>query len=68
LEGIFDKKANAPGLAGHGETRLLTWHVKGNLFLTGHPIDARRLGKFRRAGQSQISTGVPGCPGYPENY
>lgn len=36
LQGIYDKTANAPGLAGkHGEFRML-WHVKGNLFLTGY--------------------------------
>ena len=36
LQGIYDKTANAPGLAGrHGELRML-WHVKGNLFLTGY--------------------------------
>jgi hypothetical protein len=34
LQGIYDKTANAPGLAGK---RAVTWHVQGNLFLTGHP-------------------------------
>ena len=37
LEGIYDKSANAPGLAGHDTGRAFTWHVKGNLFLTGYP-------------------------------
>jgi hypothetical protein len=36
LQGIYDKAANASGLAGaHGEVRTM-WHVKGNLFLTGY--------------------------------
>ncbi len=34
LKGIYDENANAPGLAGK---RAVTWHIKGNLFLTGHP-------------------------------
>jgi len=33
LEGIYDKNAFAPGLAGKG--RPASWGVKGNLFLTG---------------------------------
>jgi hypothetical protein len=36
LQGIYDKTANAPGLAGPGNGRPVTWHVKGNLFLTGY--------------------------------
>ena len=36
LQGIYDKTANAPGLAGPGNGRSVTWHVKGNLFLTGN--------------------------------
>jgi hypothetical protein len=36
LEEIYDMSANAPGMAGHGKTlRPFSWHVKGNLFLTG---------------------------------
>lgn len=35
LQGIFDKTANAPGLAGKHSKMTYTWHVKGNLFLTG---------------------------------
>lgn len=36
LRGIYDRDANAPGKAGSGETyRDFTWHVKGNLFLSG---------------------------------
>jgi len=39
LEGIYDKSANAPGLArlgGPAKGSDFTWHVKGNLFLTGN--------------------------------
>ena len=37
LEGIYDKNANAPGLMGSsGKGTAATWHVKGNLFLTGN--------------------------------
>src|ERR1700760_124274 len=35
LEGIYDKNANAPGLArlgGPAKGSAFTWHVKGNLF------------------------------------
>jgi len=38
LEGIFDKSANVAGLAPLGAPppgKPFTWHVKGNLFLTG---------------------------------
>jgi hypothetical protein len=36
LQGIYDKDANAPGLMGpSGKGTASTWHVKGNLFLTG---------------------------------
>ncbi len=39
LKGIYDKEANAPGLArlgGPAKGSDFTWHVKGNLFLTGN--------------------------------
>ncbi len=39
LKGIYDKSANAPGLArlgGPAKGSDFTWHVKGNLFLTGN--------------------------------
>jgi hypothetical protein len=36
LQGIFDRTAEAPGRAGSGNGRPVTWHVKGNLFLTGN--------------------------------
>ena len=36
LQGIYDGSAIAPGLAGpRKKLRTVTWHVKGNLFLTG---------------------------------
>ena len=36
LQAIHDSSANAPGLAGsRKKLRDVTWHVKGNLFLTG---------------------------------
>ena len=39
LQGIYDKSANAPGLArlgGPAKGSDFTWHVKGNIFLTGN--------------------------------
>jgi len=37
LEGIYDKDAKAPGLMGpSGKETASTWHVKGDLFLTGN--------------------------------
>lgn len=37
LQPIYDKTANAPGLSGpQKKPRTDTWHVKGNLFLTGN--------------------------------
>ena len=39
LEGIYDKNANTPGLArlgGPAKGSDFTWHVKGNLLLTGN--------------------------------
>lgn len=35
LEGIFDATAKAPGRAGKRNERPFTFHVKGNLFLSG---------------------------------
>jgi len=43
LEGIYDKNANAPGRAGPGTGRPFTFHVKGNLFLTGNQWSSSRL-------------------------
>ena len=39
LEAIYDKTANAPGLArlgGPAKGSAFTWHVKGDIFLTGN--------------------------------
>jgi hypothetical protein len=36
LQGVYDKTANAPGLAGPHDNDATMWHVKGNLFLTGY--------------------------------
>jgi len=47
LQGIYDKTLEASGLAGPPKnTEAFTWHVKGNLFLTGdqwsgHPMTGR---------------------------
>jgi hypothetical protein len=44
LEGIYDKGTNAPGLMGpSGKGTASTWHVKGNLFLTGDQWSSNRL-------------------------
>jgi Protein of unknown function (DUF1566) len=42
LQGIYDKDANARGLAGPGKESPDTWHVKGNLFLTGNEWSSER--------------------------
>jgi hypothetical protein len=48
LEGIYDKSANAPGLMGpSGKGAASTWHVKGNLFLTGNQWSSSRLADDR---------------------
>lgn len=36
LQPIYDRTANAPGLAGRHDDEPNIWHVKGNLFLTGY--------------------------------
>jgi hypothetical protein len=41
LGAIFDRKADAPGLAGL-DKEPSTWHVKGNLFLTGDEWSSER--------------------------
>jgi hypothetical protein len=44
LEGIYDPEANAPGQAGPRKNlRDFTFHVKGNLFLTGNQWSSSRL-------------------------
>jgi hypothetical protein len=40
LDGIYDKDADAPGRDGQGAS---TWHIKGNLFLTGNQWSSTRL-------------------------
>jgi hypothetical protein len=50
LEGIFDKNAKAPGLArlgGPAKGSDFTWHVKGNLFLTGDEWSSERANDDR---------------------
>jgi hypothetical protein len=36
LQGIYDAKANAPGMAGMHSDEPVNWHVKGDLFLTAY--------------------------------
>jgi hypothetical protein len=36
LQGIFDKSANSPGLAGPHDRDPVMWHVRGHIFLTGY--------------------------------
>ncbi|WP_353068242.1 DUF1566 domain-containing protein [Tunturibacter empetritectus] len=46
LQPIFDRSAEAPGRAGDGKggnPRNVTWHVKGNLFLTGNEWSSGRI-------------------------
>ena len=44
LQGVYDSTANAPGLAGPPKKqRTFTFHVKGNLFLTGDQWSSSRL-------------------------
>src|SRR3984957_324789 len=50
LEQIYDSSANAPGRDCQGAS---TWHVKGNLFLTGNQWSSTRL---------------VGYGGYPSGY
>jgi|ERR1700722_11647831 hypothetical protein len=45
LEGIYDKNVSAPGLArlgGPAKGSDFTWHVRGNLFLTGDAWSSER--------------------------
>jgi hypothetical protein len=46
LGAIFDRKADAPGLAGL-DKEPSTWHVKGNLFLTGDEWSSERINDDR---------------------
>lgn len=53
LQAIYDRTANAPGLAGkHGEVQT-TWHIRGNLFLTAYQWS---------------STDIPDDRGRPSGY
>ena len=42
LQPVYDSTANAPGLAGRHDDEPTTWHVKGNLFLTGYEWSSNR--------------------------
>ncbi len=42
LQRIYDSTANAPGLTGRHDDEPTTWHVKGNLFLTGNQWSSER--------------------------
>jgi hypothetical protein len=35
LQGIYEKTVNTPGKAGYRRLQKYTWHIKGNIFLTG---------------------------------
>lgn len=43
LRTIYDRNANAAGLAGRGKDSSFTYHVKGNLFLTGDEWSSERI-------------------------
>jgi len=44
LQGIYDKAVEAPGQAGPSKSPYaFTWHVKGNLFLTGDEWSGRQV-------------------------
>ena len=47
LRTIYDRNANTPGLAGSGKDNLFTYHVKGNLFLTGDEWSSERINDDR---------------------
>lgn len=47
LGAIYDRNANAPGLAGSGKDSSFTYHVKGNLFLTGDEWSSERMNDDR---------------------
>jgi hypothetical protein len=44
LQAIYDRNANTPGRDGQGAS---TWHVKGNLFLTGNQWSSSRINDDR---------------------
>jgi hypothetical protein len=47
LRAIYDRDANAPGLSGSGKDNAFTYHVKGNLFLTGNEWSRERVSDDR---------------------
>jgi len=47
LGAIYDPNANVPGLAGSGQDNPFTYHVKGNLFLTGDEWSSERTNDDR---------------------
>jgi hypothetical protein len=47
LGAIYDRNANAPGLSGSGKDNAFTYHVKGNLFLTGDEWSSERINDDR---------------------
>jgi len=47
LEAIYDRNANVPGLSGPGKESPFTYHVKGNLFLTGDQWSSERINDDR---------------------
>ena len=47
LGAIYDRNANVSGLAGPGKDNLFTYHVKGNLFLTGDEWSSERINDDR---------------------
>ncbi len=50
LQHLYDKTANAPGLAGKHNDEPTMWHVKGNLFLTGYEWSSRADGRENSGG------------------
>lgn len=73
LQGIYDKAANASGLAGPNGGRAVMWHVKGNLFLTGNQWANNDSGRtsgyqyyfdFNEGKSNNQPTGFP----YPYTY
>jgi hypothetical protein len=47
LGAIYDRNANAPGSAGSGKDSSFTYHVRGNLFLTGDEWSSERINDDR---------------------
>ncbi|HWG20243.1 MAG TPA: DUF1566 domain-containing protein [Terracidiphilus sp.] len=47
LRTIYDRNANAPGLAGAGKESSFTYRVKGKLFLTGDEWSSERINDDR---------------------